>query len=73
MQQAWIIRRIDDRPEAIYDADEHDHHQCLSDPFRKCPVCGFDLAAGYRGFVGLGVSSEGAVVWRSTDKQWCGI
>tara|TARA_R110002003_G_scaffold68_24_gene6246 strand:- start:3751 stop:3996 length:246 start_codon:yes stop_codon:yes gene_type:complete len=64
-----IVGSIDDFPEAIHDADKDEHDKCLSDPLGKGSVCTFDLAAGYRGLVGVGVGSKGAVVWRRAGEK----
>jgi len=63
------VRRVDDCPEAVYDAHEHDDDERLANPLWQCPACGLDLAAGYRGLVGLGVGAEGAVVWWGANEQ----
>lgn len=63
-----VIRRIDDRPEAIDDGNENDNHKCLSKPFWPRPIGGLHLAAGYGRFVSLGVCLKCAVVSRCADK-----
>ena len=56
-----IIRTGDELVEAVYKTQEDEDDEYLSEPFRQCTIGGFDFAARYRGFVGIG--AEGAVAW----------
>jgi hypothetical protein len=57
-----VVGCSDEPPEAVHDADEYKDDKGLAEPFRQRAVLSLCLTAGYRGFVGVVIRSEGAVV-----------